>query len=67
MVIIRRNEDGSIANPEVANTTTHKQLKEVCQHYQNQVEQPPLFNEIAMKVNNAKDKPSNRFKTGFKR
>ena len=74
MVIIRRNEDGSIANPDMVRQQTQSQNE------QTQVPQPvshpalatkrgmaalqdvgraipPLYSEIAMKVNNAKDKP----------
>ena len=61
MVIIRRNEDGSIANPEVANTTqSHPALatkRGMSALSESGRAVPPLFNEIAMKVNNAKDKP----------
>ena len=74
MVIIRRNPDGSIANPDMVRQQTQSQNE------QTQVPQPvshpalaskrgmaalqdvgraipPLYSEIAMKVNNAKDKP----------
>jgi hypothetical protein len=74
MVIIRRNPDGSIANPDLVRQQTQSQNE------QTQVPQPvshpalaskrgmaalqdvgraipPLYSEIAMKVNNAKDKP----------
>ena len=74
MVIIRRNPDGSIANPDMVRQQTQSQNE------QTQVPQPvshpalaskrgmqamadsgraipPLFSEIATKVNNAKDKP----------
>ena len=94
MVIIRRNPDGSIANPDMVRQQTQSQNE------QTQVPQPvshpalaskrgmaalqdvgraipPLYSEIAMKVNNAKDKPRKLkvlqrsrfscFKTGFKR
>ena len=61
MVIIRRNEDGSIANPEMANTTqSHPALatkRGMSALSESGRVVPPLFNEIAMKVNNAKDKP----------
>ena len=61
MVIIRRNADGSIANPEVANTTqSHPALatKRGMQALQDAGRSvPPLMSEIATKVNNAKDKP----------
>ena len=77
MVIIRRNPDGTIANPEQVKQQTQEQ-----QQTNEQVQQPvrtshpalaskkgmqalqaagraipPLFSEIATKVNNAKDKP----------
>tara|TARA_R110001599_G_scaffold282568_1_gene484488 strand:+ start:421 stop:984 length:564 start_codon:yes stop_codon:yes gene_type:complete len=61
MVIIRRNPDGSIANPEMANTTqSHPALASkrgmaALQDVGRAI--PPLYSEIAMKVNNAKDKP----------
>ena len=74
MVIIRRNPDGSIANPDLVRQQTQSQNE------QTQVPQPvshpalaskrgmaalqevgraipPLYSEIATKVNNAKDKP----------
>ena len=74
MVIIRRNPDGSIANPDMVRQQTQSQNE------QTQVPQPvshpalaskrgmaalqevgraipPLYSEIATKVNNAKDKP----------
>ena len=74
MVIIRRNPDGSIANPDMVRQQTQSQNE------QTQVPQPvshpalaskrgmaalqdvgraipPLYIEIAMKANNAKDKP----------
>ena len=74
MVIIRRNPDGSMANPDMVRQQTQSQNE------QTQVPQPvshpalaskrgmaalqdvgraipPLYSEIAMKVNNAKDKP----------
>ena len=61
MVIIRSNADGSIANPEVANTTqSHPALatKRGMQALQDAGRSvPPLMSEIATKVNNAKDKP----------
>ena len=61
MVIIRRNADGSIANPEVAKTTqSHPALatKRGMQALQDAGRSvPPLMSEIATKVNNAKDKP----------
>ena len=77
MVIIRRNPDGTIANPEQVKQQTQEQ-----QQTNEQVQQPvrtshpalaskkgmqalqdagraipPLFSEIATKINNAKDKP----------
>ena len=77
MVIIRRNPDGTVANPEQVKQQTQEQ-----QQTNEQVQQPartshpalaskrgmqalqaagraipPLFSEIATKVNNAKDKP----------
>ena len=61
MVIIRRNADGTIANPDVANTTqshpalTTKRGMQALQDAGRSV--PPLMSEIATKVNNAKDKP----------
>ena len=74
MVIIRRNPDGLVANPDMVRQQTQSQNE------QTQVPQPvshpalaskrgmqalqdvgraipPLYSEIAMKVNNAKDKP----------
>ena len=61
MVIIRRNADGTIANPDVANTTqshpalTTKRGMQALQDAGRSV--PPLMSEIATKINNAKDKP----------
>ena len=61
MVIIRRNADGTVANPDVANTTqshpalTTKRGMQALQDAGRSV--PPLMSEIATKVNNAKDKP----------
>ena len=61
MVIIRRNADGTVANPEMANTTqSHPALatKRGMQALQNAGRAIPLLmSEIATKVNNAKDKP----------
>ena len=61
MVIIRRNADGTIVNPEVAGTTqSHPALatKRGMQALQDAGRSvPPLMSEIATKVNNAKDKP----------
>jgi hypothetical protein len=58
MVIIRRNPDGSIINeqatqshPALATRRGMQALSEAGRSV------PPLFSEIAMKVNNAKDKP----------
>jgi hypothetical protein len=58
MVIIRRNPDGSIINeqatqshPALATKRGMQALSEAGRSV------PPLFNEIATKVNNAKDKP----------
>ena len=61
MVIIRRNADGTIANPEVVGSTTshpalaNKRGMQALQDAGRSV--PPLMSEIATKVNNAKDKP----------
>ena len=61
MVIIRRNADGTIANPSVANTTqSHPALatKRGMQALADAGRSVPLlFSEIATKINNAKDKP----------
>ena len=61
MVIIRRNADGTIANPEVAGTTqSHPALttKRGMQALQDSGRAVPLLmSEIATKINNAKDKP----------
>ena len=61
MVIIRRNADGTVANPDVANTTqSHPALttKRGMQALQDSGRSVPLLmSEIATKVNNAKDKP----------
>ena len=61
MVIIRRNADGTIANPEVAGTTqSHPALatKRGMQALSDAGRAIPLLmSEIATKVNNAKDKP----------
>ena len=62
MVIIRRNADGTIANPEVAGTTqSHPALttKRGMQALQDagRDQYHLLMSEIATKVNNAKDKP----------
>ena len=74
MVIIRRNPDGSIANPDMVRQQTQAQNEQI--QAPQQVSHPalaskkgmqalsesgrglpPLYSEIAMKVNNAKDKP----------
>jgi hypothetical protein len=61
MVIIRRNADGTIANPNMANTTqSHPALatKKGMQALADAGRSVPLlFSEIAAKINNAKDKP----------
>ena len=68
MVIIRRNPDGSIANPDMAQQQ-NEQTQQPISHpalaskrgMQALAESgralPSLYSEIAMKVNNAKDKP----------
>ena len=74
MVIIRRNPDGSIANPDMVRQQTQSQNEQT--QAPQQVSHPalaskkgmqalsesgrgvpPLYSEIAMKINNAKDKP----------
>ena len=73
MVIIRRNPDGSIANPDMVKQQTQQQNEQLQQQpvshpalaskWGMQALQdvgraiPPLMSEIATKVNNAKDKP----------
>ena len=73
MVIIRRNPDGSIANPDMVKQQMDQQNEQVApqrtshpalaskrgmQALQNAGRAvPPLMSEIATKVNNAKDKP----------
>ena len=73
MVIIRRNPDGSIANPDMVKQQTQAQNEQLQQQpvshpalaskrgMQALAESgralPSLYSEIAMKVNNAKDKP----------
>ena len=73
MVIIRRNPDGSIANPDMVKQQTQQQNEQLQQQPVShpalaskrgmQALQdvgraiPPLMSEIATKVNNAKDKP----------
>jgi len=73
MVIIRRNPDGSIANPDMVKQQTQQQNEQLQQQPVShpalaskrgmQALQdagraiPPLMSEIATKINNAKDKP----------
>ena len=60
MVIIRRNEDGSIIDEQTTTTQSHPALttKRGMQALSDGGRGvPPLFSEIATKVNNAKDKP----------
>ena len=72
MVIIRRNEDGSIANPDMVRQQTQQQNEQVQQSVSHPALAskrgmqalsdsgrgiPLLYSEIANKVNNAKDKP----------
>jgi len=72
MVIIRRNPDGSIANPDMVRQQTQIQNEQAPQQVSHPALAskkgmqalsesgrgvPPLMSEIAMKVNNAKDKP----------
>ena len=73
MVIIRRNPDGSIANPDLVRQQTQSQNEQLQQQAVSHPALaskrgmaalqdvgraiPPLYSEIAMKVNNAKDKP----------
>ena len=72
MVIIRRNPDGSIANPDMVKQQTqaqNEQLQQPVSHPALASKRgmaalqdagraiPPLMSEIATKVNNAKDKP----------
>ena len=72
MVIIRRNPDGSIANPDMVRQQTQIQNEQAPQQVSHPALAskkgmqalsesgrgvPPLYSEIAMKVNNAKDKP----------
>jgi len=72
MVIIRRNEDGSIANPDMVRQQTQSQNEQVQQSVSHPALAskrgmqalsdsgrgiPLLYSEIATKVNNAKDKP----------
>ena len=78
MVIIRRNEDGSIIEEQNTTTQSHpalatRQGMEAMSDSGRVV--PTLFSEIATKINNAKDKPKklkvkrtrfSTFKTGFK-
>ena len=73
MVIIRRNPDGSIANPDMVRQQTQQQNEQLQQQAVSHPALaskrgmaalqevgraiPPLYSEIATKVNNAKDKP----------
>ena len=60
MVIIRRNEDGSIIEEQNTTTQSHPALatKRGMQALSEAGRAvPPLFSEIATKINNAKDKP----------
>ena len=60
MVIIRRNPDGSIASQEGQPTQSHPALATkmgVQALSESGRSVPPLMNEIATKINNAKDKP----------
>ena len=73
MVIIRRNPDGTIANPDLVRQQTQTQNEQLQQQAVSHPALaskrgmaalqdvgraiPPLYSEIAMKVNNAKDKP----------
>ena len=73
MVIIRRNPDGSIANPDLVRQQTQSQNEQLQQQAVSHPALatkrgmaalsesgraiPPLYSEIATKVNNAKDKP----------
>ena len=72
MVIIRRNPDGSIANPDMVRQQTQIQNEQAPQQVSHPALAskkgmqalsesgrgvPPLYSEIAMKINNAKDKP----------
>ena len=73
MVIIRRNPDGSIANPDMVKQQTQAQNEQLQQQPVSHPALaskrgmaalqevgraiPPLYSEIATKVNNAKDKP----------
>ena len=71
MVIIRRNPDGTIANPEQVKQQTNEQVQQPVRTSHPALASkkgmqalqaagraiPPLFSEIATKINNAKDKP----------
>ena len=71
MVIIRRNPDGTVANPEQVKQQTNEQVQQPVRTSHPALASkkgmqalqaagraiPPLFSEIATKVNNAKDKP----------
>ena len=60
MVIIRRNEDGSIIDEQNTTTQSHPALatkRGMAAMSEVGRALPPLFSEIATKINNAKDKP----------
>ena len=60
MVIIRRNEDGSIIEEQNTTTQSHPALatkRGMAARSEVGRALPPLFSEIATKINNAKDKP----------
>ena len=60
MVIIRRNEDGSIIDEQNTTTQSHPALatkRGMTAMSEAGRAVPPLFSEIATKINNAKDKP----------
>ena len=60
MVIIRRNEDGSIIEEQNTTTQSHPALatkRGMAAMSDMGRAAPPLFSEIATKINNAKDKP----------
>ena len=59
-MIIRRNPDGSIINEEQSTTQSHPALttrRGMAAMAESGRVVPPLFSEIATKINNAKDKP----------
>ena len=59
-MIIRRNPDGSIINEEQSTTQSHPALttrRGMAAMAESGRAVPPLFSEIATKINNAKDKP----------